>query len=549
MGPYPMNIVECKNRLLSAIKLNANELKKFGFKRTLKKLLFFRVFHFSNDFWYHHWISKNERNPGWYFWKKEDFSSFSYRPKISILMPVWNIDPLWLKMAIRSVSFQSYQNWELCIVYAGPHDPSVCELLSRAKKSDQRIRLKYIDVNEGISGNTNKALEMASGEFTGFLDQDDELAPFALKEVVDLLNRNKSLNLIYSDHDIIDTTGKRRDPYFKPDFSLPLLFSGNFLLHFVVCRTSILRKIGGIREGFEGAQEYDLNLRLTEIISRESISHIRKILYHWRCLETSCALNVSKKPLSSHAGKLALEQYLKRNNIQGEVIPLPHNAYRVRFSPFNSPNCILLFLWRDVDDEMDDPKGIREVMEWIRSQAIPCIIPETYGALCRELHPVMYYKGKACHALSMIKMNHDTEFVIVVHLPQEHYSPMAFNDHWLDELVNLYSVFSAGVVGCGAPVFHNVLCSVPFPCGPLFCVKRLLLEKYLNSRDIIPDFPGFQKDISRFAEEEGLENISTPFCIQVLRDPILLYDYYHPVKDHQFFTRNMRYYLKPVFFE
>lgn len=538
-----------QKKVLYLINSLIREVKIYGMKRTIKKFLFFRLFHFSDDFWYYRWIAGNERINGFFFKKKKDYSIFSIQPKISILMPVWRTDPRWLEKAIISVTCQSYRNWELCIVYAGPHDPAVCELLSRVAGSDQRVRLKYIDKNEGISGNTNFALEMASGEFTGFLDQDDELAPDALYKVVDHLNRHNGINLIYSDHDIIDTTGRRKNPYFKPDFSLPFLFSGNYFLHFVICKTAILQQIGGIRAGFEGAQDYDLNLRLIENISRESISHIGKVLYHWRSLATSCALDVSRKPLSSQAGKSALEDYLKRNNIHGDVIPLPFNTYRVRFSPVDSRAEILLFLWPDQAEGSGDRQAVRKLVEWIDSQKIPCVMPGQYAASCTKIRPGICYEGEIRNALIAAVRDYSPDFVIVVQEPPGNSLPVSLSDRWIDELVGLYSVFPAGVVGCGAPVFHDVLCSVPFPCGPLFCVRRSLLEEYLDSGGGVSDFPGFQRDISRFAEESGFENISTPFCMQVRRDPDLLFDYYHHVKEHRFFTSNMRYYLKLVFFD
>jgi hypothetical protein len=524
------------------------QLQFYGVKKFLKKILIMGFTRASPGFLYHRWMAENERRSGPSSENTDGYSSFSCQPKISVLVPVWDIEKTWLEKAIASVTSQSYQNWELCIVYAKPHDPSVCALLSRMTGSDQRIRVHYADTNPGIAGNTNTALEMAGGDFCGFLDQDDELSPEALFEVVDLLNRNPGLDLIYTDHDTIDTAGMRKDPYFKPDFSLPFLLSGNYFLHFVVCRTSLLRQAGGLRAGFEGAQDYDLNLRITEKTRGDSIGHIRKVLYHWRTLDTSCAQDVSRKPLSSLAGKSALDEYLQRNAIHGEVLALPHNTYQVCFSPGESWEP-LLFLWRDRNDGKTDPPALRALIQWICSQGMPCATPGSYTRFCTEKQPGYVYDGKVQDALQVLVQDQSLNFVIVIQPPRQDSLPLSFHSRWLEELISLHAVFPAGVVGCGAPVFYDVLCSVPYPCGPVFCVRRSLLEKYLKSREVPSGFSAFQKDISRFAEESGQENISTPYCLQITREPIHLNKYYHEVQDHRFFTRNMRYYLKPVFID
>ena len=524
------------------------QLQLYGVKKILKKIVILGIIRIFPGYLYGRWIAENESGSCRESGNAGTGSSFPGQLKISLLVPVWNIERTWLEKAITSVSMQRYQNWELCIVYAGPHDPSVTTLLSRMAGNDQRIRVQNIDTNLGIAGNTNAALEMAGGDFCGFLDQDDELSPDALYEVVDLLNRNPGLDLVYTDHDTIDTAGLRGNPYFKPDYSLPFLLSGNYFLHFVVCRTSLLRQAGGLRAGFEGAQDYDLLLRLAEKIGSDSIGHIRKVLYHWRTLDTSCAQDVSRKPLSSLAGKTALEEYLQRNAINGEVLCLPHNTYRVCFSS-PDPSRTSLFLWHHPDDGQIDTPALRTLVQGIRSREIPFTMPESYAAFCTEKHPGYVYDEDVKDALRVVAKDESHDYVVVIQPPLENFSTLSFHTRWLEELVSLHTAFPAGVVGCGAPVFYDVLCSVPHPCGPVFCVRRTLLEKYLESVEAISGFSAFQMDISRFAESAGRENISTPNCLQATRDPITLYEYYHQVPDHRFFTRNMRYYLKPVFID
>jgi len=254
--------------------------------------------------------------------------NFGYKPVVSIIMPVYNIDEEWLRKAIKSVMGQWYVKWELCICDDASTKESVKKVLESYSLMDERIKVVYRQKNGGIVKATNDALKLATGAYVGFLDNDDELTEDALYETVKALQSQK-YDLLYSDEDKIDMTGKRCDPFFKPDWSPDLLLSINYICHFAVYRRKILSEIGGLREGFDGSQDYDLLLRYTE--KTGNIKHIPKILYHWRKIPGSTAAEFDAKPYAFDAAKKALEQAMKRRGITASIEDgLWKGSYRVK---------------------------------------------------------------------------------------------------------------------------------------------------------------------------------------------------------------------------
>lgn len=242
---------------------------------------------------------------------------FDYQPLISVILPVYNVEIKWLKYAVDSVLGQLYENWELCIVDDKSTDERIRSFLEEYGKKDGRIKLKFLEKNLHISGASNEALQMAEGEFVAFLDNDDEITSDALYEVVKVLNQDRDVDVIYSDEDKIDEEGNFSEPARKPDWDLDRLLTFNYTAHLSVYRKKIIDKIGGFRIGYEGAQDYDLMLRA--IGQTKNIFHLKKILYHWRKLPSSVAVNPSSKPYAYEAGKKSLEDYLRRNKQKGKV--------------------------------------------------------------------------------------------------------------------------------------------------------------------------------------------------------------------------------------
>jgi GT2 family glycosyltransferase len=255
------------------------------------------------------------------------------RPKISIVMPVYAPQKDDLFRAIASVRAQIYPYWELCICDDASPDGDVRNALEDQAKSDSRIKLIFHEKNKHISAATNSAISLATGDYIAFLDHDDELRAHALLNVVQGLECHPAAEIFYSDEDKIDGNGRRFDPYFKPGFNLGLLRSHNYMCHFAVYRSSLIHKLGGLRVGFEGAQDYDLVLRAVDIVDQKDIVHIPKILYHWRTALGSTAAGHENKKYAHEAGRRALAEHLQRRKLQGEIGEAPEapGMYRVHW--------------------------------------------------------------------------------------------------------------------------------------------------------------------------------------------------------------------------
>lgn len=315
-GNYPLvpGSEKVWKKKLQLIRKGLGYLKRNGLRSTVQRIKLKGISIPSNED-YLTWIKENEQ---WDLQQiKEEISMFDYQPKISVLMPVYNVEQKWLEKCIQSVQAQFYDNWELCISDDASTDTNVRKILEKFVKQDSRIKVFYRPKNGHISKATNSALEISTGEFVALLDNDDELAPIALYEVVKLLNQYPDLDLIYSDEDKIDMQGNRFEPAFKPDWSPDLLLGTNYISHLGVYRRSIMEEIGGFRVGLEGSQDYDLVLRFTEKTTASKIAHIPKILYYWRVLPTSTAADQSTKGYAFEAGRKALEDALARREIKG----------------------------------------------------------------------------------------------------------------------------------------------------------------------------------------------------------------------------------------
>jgi O-antigen biosynthesis protein len=261
-----------------------------------------------------------------------------YQPLISVVMPVYNTREAWLRQAIDSVLRQHYSRWELCLADDNSSQPHVRSVLEEYAGRDSRIKLVFRDSNGHISAASNSALALATGEFVGLLDHDDELAEHALYTVVEELNRHPDADLLYSDEDKIDGRGRRYHPHFKPDWNPDLFYSMNLVTHLAVYRRSILGAVGGFSEGVEGSQDYDLTLRVVERIPATAIRHIPHILYHWRAIPGSVALASGEKEYAHDAARRAIRAHLERRGIRAEVRSAPEHAtlHRVVY-PLPSP--------------------------------------------------------------------------------------------------------------------------------------------------------------------------------------------------------------------
>lgn len=256
------------------------------------------------------------------------------QPLFSIVMPVYNTVAEHLSKAIESVQSQLYTNWELCICDDASTEPHVKVILDNFARQDSRIRVTYQTTNGHISKASNGAISMARGQYIAFLDHDDELSRHALLRVAQSIGELGVAEVFYSDEDKIDESGRRYDPYFKPDFNLGLLRSHNYMCHFAVYEANFLRQLGGLREGFEGAQDYDLALRAIDLLGPAQVVHLPFVLYHWRAATGSTAAGHNEKSYAFGAGQRALTEHLGRRNLRGSVEEAPEAAgmYRIRWA-------------------------------------------------------------------------------------------------------------------------------------------------------------------------------------------------------------------------
>jgi len=259
------------------------------------------------------------------------------------------VEVKWLNKCIQSVKDQVYPNWELCLHDDASNRQETLSCLKRWEGSDDRIKISYGKTNQHISAATNKALQMAIGEFVALLDHDDEISHDALYEVVKALNENPHIDMLYSDEDKIERNGQFVDPHFKPDWSPETFESMMYTCHFGVFRRSLIEKIGGFRAGYEGSQDYDLVLRFSEITSR--IHHIPKVLYHWRKIPGSTAEKVSAKHYAYDAAVKALSDRLLREHHRGRVQrSLWTGSYRFQRETERNPLISIIIPFRDQSD-------------------------------------------------------------------------------------------------------------------------------------------------------------------------------------------------------
>ncbi len=238
------------------------------------------------------------------------------KPLISILIPVFNASVHQLNDCIFSVIYQSYPRWELCLVDDCSTNDDVRPLLERWAAVDRRIKVDFLPTNSGISAATNRAAELATGDYLAFLDNDDELAPECFSTIVKNINKENA-ELYYTDENLVNDDNKVVGVFYKPDFNPELLLSHNYVTHLVVAKTTLFEKVGGFDSEKDGAQDFDLFLKMSE--KAAGIVHIPQILYHWRATASSTSIDHSQKSYANEAGRKSVVDALQRRGIQGRA--------------------------------------------------------------------------------------------------------------------------------------------------------------------------------------------------------------------------------------
>lgn len=296
------------------------------------------------------------------------------RPRIDVVMPVFDPPERFLEEAIASIKGQIYENWTLCIVDDASTRESVRKILQSASRGDDRVRVEYLEGNRGIAGATNAALSLGSGEFVAMVDHDDVLPPHALLMVADRLNRAPDANLVYSDFDFIDEHGSRDNPFFKPDYDHFLHLGLNLPSHLTVYRRSVLERVGGMRGGFHGSADYDLSLRVVERIYEATIQHLPHVLYGWRMVPTSAAHTGLEAAV--RAAMEAVRQSCARRGIGVAVTATPRSWIWNRVRATKAPTATVVALppgapgkWRNEAVRSADSELVAFVDERLRPRS------------------------------------------------------------------------------------------------------------------------------------------------------------------------------------
>jgi len=286
---------------------------------------------------YAKWIEENEVEP--------TYKKFKYNPKISVIIPVYNVSRKLLSECLDSILNQTYKNFEICLADDNSSNEETKETLKEYEEKDGRIKVVYRKENGMISKASNSALELATGDFIMLVDNDDTISRDAMYYMVEALNKNKKLDFIYSDEDKLDYNANRCEPHFKPDYSPDTLMSINYICHLSMIRKTIVDELGGFRSEYDGSQDYDLFLRVAEVT--DNIHHIDKILYHWRQTATSTAGSIDNKNYTIDTSIKALNEALKRRKIKGNAYKHPDlNAFLINYE-HNNPLVSIIIPTRD----------------------------------------------------------------------------------------------------------------------------------------------------------------------------------------------------------
>lgn len=376
-------------------------------------------------------------------------------PLISVVMPVYNVDPVYLQSALNSVEQQIYTNWELCIADDASTDERVPRFLQAYASQHRRVKLVRLGENGHIAGATNAAIHLAQGEFLAFLDHDDELIPTALLEVAELLQDDPNADVVYSDHDIVGEDGRLRTPNFKPAWSPELLLAYMYFGHLKVYRTALVQRAGGLRPGFEGSADYDLALRLAEMTDR--IRHIPKVLYHWRAVASSMAHTSTTKSYSFESGRRAVQEALERRGIPGTAIHPEFGQrarvgmYKIRFRDAKHEPVTIIIPTRDKCALLR--ACVQSIERRTLHRAYEILIidnesrdPETLEYLSRSPHRVVPFATPGGFSFADIVnfgvAQTSTEFFVLLNNDTEVIEP-----EWRDELVGYGRLPGVGAVG------------------------------------------------------------------------------------------------------
>lgn len=365
---------------------------EFGRKHGLKALILksrHKLQGLDNDYDYGEWYSLTSPTPEEL--EKQRKTTFANPPLLSIVIPAYKTPEKYLREMLDSILAQTYSRWEVCVANGSPRGEGriVEKVMKQYAARDSRFRWKDLGDNLGISGNTNEALQMASGDYIILADHDDTLPEHALYEVASAIQAHPECDVIYSDEDKLDMDGGALfDPHFKPDFNQDLLTSVNYICHLFVVKRQLLDKVGGFRHEFDGAQDYDFIFRCTEAAG--GIYHIPRVLYHWRCHQDSTASNPESKLYAFEAGARAIMAHYERCGIPARKVEkgVDYGIYHTIFR-LEPENPLVSVIIPSKDHTKDLDLCIRSILERATYRNLEFIIIENNST---EAETFAYYK-------------------------------------------------------------------------------------------------------------------------------------------------------------
>ncbi len=511
----------------------------------------------ADDVDYEQWYENHKALPEEL--EKQKNEKWKRKPLISIVVPVYNTPQVFLRQMIESVQNQSYSEWELCIGNASPENKEMKKILEEYK-NDARIKEVEIPENKGISQNTNRAMEIASGELIGLLDHDDLLAPNALYEIAKAVNEHLDAEVIYTDEDKVTTDLKEHfQPHLKPDFNLDLLRSNNYICHFFVASRDLIKRVGGFRPEFNGAQDYDLILRCTE--QAKQIVHIPKILYHWRVHKASTADNPASKMYAFDAGKRAIEEHLIRCRTKGTVQHTKDlGFYRVKYEICGEPLVSIII------PNKDQSEALKKCLDSIREKTsywnYEIIIVENNS---EEPETFAFYKKIAGEKIKIVTWEGEFNYSAINNFGVRHargdYLLLLNNDveiingDWLTEMLSHCQRKEVGIVGAKLYYPDNtiqhagIIIGIGGVAGSVFVGLPRAFSGYLHKASIQLDLSAVTAACmlvkrSVFEQVGGLEEKlkvafnDVDFCLRVReKGYLVVYDPYAELYHYESKTR------------
>ena len=511
----------------------------------------------ADDVDYEQWYENHKALPEEL--EKQKNEKWKRKPLISIVVPVYNTPQVFLRQMIESVQNQSYSEWELCIGNASPENKEMKKILEEYK-NDARIKEVEIPENKGISQNTNRAMEIASGEWIGLLDHDDLLAPNALYEIAKAVNEHPDAEVIYTDEDKVTTDLKEHfQPHLKPDFNLDLLRSNNYICHFFVASRDLIKRVGGFRPEFNGAQDYDLILRCTE--QAKQIMHIPKILYHWRVHKASTADNPASKMYAFDAGKRAIEEHLVRCRTKGTVQHTKDlGFYRVKYEVCGEPLVSIIIPNKDQSEALK--KCLDSIREKTSYRNYEIIIVENNS---EEPETFAFYKKIAGEKIKIVTWEGEFNYSAINNFGVRHargdYLLLLNNDveiingDWLTEMLSHCQRKEVGIVGAKLYYPDNtiqhagIIIGIGGVAGSVFVGLPRAFSGYLHKASIQLDLSAVTAACmlakrSVFEQVGGLEEKlkvafnDVDFCLRVReKGYLVVYDPYAELYHYESKTR------------